>query len=178
MSQAKEQIVTASEFSKGLIDIREIDLIGGCSRSPNGRYLLCWEDKDYKGKKRGGQRSSGNGRLVLLEGSRLLWQLEFERPNDGVVANNGVIAINDWLFRTNKDYNKGTHLKGTFYLISANGEVLLAETFRANLDKCGISPDGTKAWCSTATSNFKEHSRIVVNYEINGTIINRSVSNL
>ncbi|MBM4286049.1 MAG: tetratricopeptide repeat protein [Deltaproteobacteria bacterium] len=131
------------ELSRDFLTIRSLDFFGQGARSPNDRYMVGSQDSDYRGGASGGHRSKGYGRVVLLEDYRMVWQKDFERPNDAVVADNGTVAVNDWLF--------GDGLKGTFYIINRYGTQFGHHT-RANLNKCGLSPDGALAWCTTLSN--------------------------
>jgi hypothetical protein len=99
------------------------------------------------------------GRVILISQGKPLWQRELQRPNDGVVANSGHSAVNDWLF--------GSGLRGKFYVLSPAGDVLIEARVSANLVKCGITDDGELAWCSTARSDTKRDSEIVGVFTVN-----------
>jgi len=131
------------EFSNNCLVIESIGFFGVGSPSPNGRYLVGCQDFDYKGGTFGGHRSKGYGRVVLVEENKLIWQVDLQRPNDAVVANNGNVAVNDWKF--------GDGLQGTFYLIDIQARKFGHHT-KANLDKCGFSQDGSLAWCTTVSN--------------------------
>jgi len=134
------------ELFRDFLTVRSIDFCGQGSKSPNGKYLVGSQDSDYRGGANGGYRSKGYGRVVLLDGSQVIWQIDLERPNDAVVADNGTVAVNDWRF--------GDGLKGTFYIIDRSGRKFGHST-RANLLKCGISKDGALTWCTTASSDYE-----------------------
>lgn len=93
----------------------------------------------------------GMGRVVLIKDEELAWQHDLQRPNDGVVADSGHSAINDWLF--------GDRLNGTFYVFGANSEPIIKSHFLANLINCGLSDDGSVAWCATARSDSERDSQ-------------------
>jgi len=70
---------------------------------------------------------------------------KMQRPNDGRVADNGTFVLNDWMF--------GEGLKGTFYAIDRQGNVVTRKLFQANLFNNGISSDGRFAVCQTCNSD-------------------------
>jgi hypothetical protein len=133
-------------FSPDFLSIPSLDFFGQGSKSPDGKYCVGYQDFDYRGSSIGGHRDRGLGRVVLLDGEKIVWQVEIERPNDAVVANNGTVAVNDWKF--------GDGLKGTFYIINRDGKKFGYNT-KANLGKCGISHDGSLAWCNTFSSKYE-----------------------
>lgn len=94
------------EYGANSVAIDSINFFGQFARSTNGQFLLAWQDSDYVGGQIGGHRSRGMGRVILSSGGELIWQRELQRPNDGVVANSGHSAVNDWLF--------GSGLSGRF----------------------------------------------------------------
>lgn len=128
----------------GLICIPKLKFTGSSSYSPNGEYIVAWLDGDSTSGI-GGNRKTGNGKVVLLEKGKVIFQTrELQRPNDGKVSNNGTFAVNDWLFTDS--------LKGRFFVFNAKGEILVNELFSANLYNNGISIDGKYAVVQTANS--------------------------
>lgn len=136
-------------FSDGWLTINSVGYFGEYVRSSNGRYVLSWTDSDPGGM-RGGARKSGKGVYLLLDNNRLILQGRMPRPNDGVVSNVGIFAINDWTFE------EGLH--GVFHVISPTGAPLVRQRTRANLENCGISEDGRFAVCQTLFSHCEAHS--------------------
>jgi len=120
------------------------DFFGLYGRSPNKEYIVAWEDKDYRGR-RSGHRESGYGRCILVKDNQLLYQIDMERPNNGSVADNGMVAINDWRF--------GLKLNGIFYILEKDGSKLIEHHTKVNLLDCGISNSGELAWCNSASSS-------------------------
>ncbi len=127
--------------------VKFLDFFGQYARSPNGKYTIVWRDSDPDGY-RGGYRDSGEGDYLLLDGESVLTHGRLQRPNDGRVADTGRFVINDWLF--------GDGLKGTFYAFESTGTLILSKRFRANLDKSGISFDGSFAVCQTLSSDNED----------------------
>ncbi|MDO8434130.1 MAG: tetratricopeptide repeat protein [Candidatus Binatus sp.] len=134
-------------YDETFLRIKSLDFFGQYARSANGRYTIAWRDSDPAGYV-GGHRDKGEGDYVLLDGESVLAHGRMQRPNDGKVADNGRFVINDWLF--------GDGLKGIFYAFELNGSAILSKRFRANLDKSGISLDGSLAVCQTLYSDNED----------------------
>jgi tetratricopeptide (TPR) repeat protein len=106
------------------------------ARSENGQYVLAWSDSTSDGSI-GGARDKGNGRYALFSGDRLILKGSLQRPNDGNVSDQGIFALNDWMF--------GGGPQGTFYVFDTQGKVLISHKYKANLGINGISSDGRYA---------------------------------
>jgi hypothetical protein len=149
-------------FVAGLLEITSMGFLGQYAYAPNMQFLFGWEDADYRsresGSYRGGARPSGPGRVVMLQGEKILWTRDVERPNDGAVSDNGYSIVNDWCL--------GQGLKGTFYAFARDGRVLIQEHFQANLFKAGIALDGLAAWCTTAGSDVDDDSNKLIAFSI------------
>lgn len=152
-TRKQEPAFSIVEYGTTSIAIDSLNFFGQFTRSTNGQFLFAWQDSDYVGGQIGGHRSRGMGRVILVSDGRPQWQRELQRPNDGVVANSGYSAVNDWLF--------GSGLRGKFYVLSPSGDILVEARLSANLVKCGITEDGKLAWCSTARSENKRDSEII-----------------
>ena len=126
------------------LDIESIDFSGLFTTSPSARYTIAWCDTD-EASGRGGFREKGRGRYVLLDNDKMILRGRMQRPNDGHVADNGTFVMNDWMF--------GEGMKGTFYAIDCQGNVVTRKLFQANLYNNGISPDGRLALCQTCNSD-------------------------
>ena len=142
------------EISERFLSIESIDFAGLCVRSPDGRYALGWDDPGYIQDSKGRRRARDRGRLVLLAGKKLLYQVGIERPNDPSVANNGVAVVNDWL--------NGPGLRGDFYIFDRSGTKLIKHRVKANLLNCGISDEGNIAWCNTANSDNEDGASLFI----------------
>jgi hypothetical protein len=149
-------------FRLGLLEIHSLGFLGQHAYSPNMQFLFGWQDVDYRsiasGNYCGGARSSGSGRVLMLQGDRVLWARDVERPNDGAVSDNGYSIVNDGRL--------GEGLKGTFYAFAQDGSVLVRENFQANLFKGGIALDGRAAWCTTLASDVDEDSNKLVAFTL------------
>ena len=77
------------------LTVTSIDFFGLFSSSPNGIYMVGLDDSDYRGGSRGGYSESGEGRCILIEGERLLYQTDMKRPWKAEVSNDGVVALYD-----------------------------------------------------------------------------------
>ncbi|MBM4273921.1 MAG: hypothetical protein FJ134_05600 [Deltaproteobacteria bacterium] len=137
-------------FSEYHLSIYPINFSGQYSYSPNGRFVVGCQDSNYRLGTEGGHRRKGFGRVILFDGYQFVFQKDLERPNDGRVSDNGIVAVNDWRF--------GDGLKGIFYVLDNDGNTIINYPVKANLDKCGISEDATIAWCNTHRSNYDSHS--------------------
>lgn len=134
---------------------------GRCEPSPNGRYMLAWRDGDGAG--RGGARSDGKGRYLLIDQDRVIADGQMERPNDGHVADNGVFVLNDWRFFTSE-------LRGTFCAFRPDGTEILRRKFLANLYNCGISRDGRLACCQTCNSPSERDSSMLTLFDLDKAV--------
>ena len=64
--------------------------------SSHGVYLVAFMNGHFK--TTGNKRKWVGGQVCLVENlENVLWSRRLERPNDGAVSNNGMVAINDWL---------------------------------------------------------------------------------
>jgi len=152
-SKSTKYLNLSISTSDSFLTVGAIDFFGPFAKAPNGKYILAWQDFDYRGGSIGGNRESGFGRAILISDNQLLYQVDLEMPNDGSVANNGRAAINDWRF--------GLNLDGIFYVLEKDGSKLIEHPTRANLLKCGICEDGLLAWCKSASSEDENDSNKV-----------------
>lgn len=88
--QPERGVITAdpiivARYGEHVVGIDSLDLIGQAASSPNGRFTLVWCDGNPEGTM-GGHRYSGHGRVLLVDGERLVADVRAERPNDGKVA--------------------------------------------------------------------------------------------
>lgn len=138
----------------GIVNVRELNFIGHCVRSPNGRYVLLWRDGNDAGTV-GGARQSGLGRYYLIDGDLLIAQGQVERPNDGQVADNGTFTLNDWRFTS--------ALCGTFLAFRADGSQIIARNIAANIYNGGLSDNGRLAVCQACNApNSEDSSRLII----------------
>lgn len=142
------------EITGRLIFINGRDFVGAYSRSPNGRYLLAWRDANDAGT-RGGARSNGHGRFILIEDEAIVAEGRVERPNDGKVADNGVFILNDWLFFSER-------LEGVFLAFQRDGAPILSRRFEANLFNNGLSADGRLAVCQTCNADGIDGNKLTI----------------
>lgn len=131
------------EFGHNLVSIDALDFIGHQAVSPNRRYRLIWADRTPDGS-RGGNRSDGHGSWSLLLDDRIVTTGSLERPQEGCVADNGIVILHDWMF--------GEGLKGRFVAFAPDGTQLVTQQFAANLMSNSLSPDGQFAICQTANA--------------------------
>ena len=146
-----------SDLFSDFLDLPSRNFFGPCSHSPNKRYTLGWRDANDSGS-RGGARSSGMGRYILLERQHVLAQGRMARPNDGKVANNGVFILNDWEFTND--------LSGVFSAFRPDGVKILSRRFKANLYNNGLSADGHLAVCQTCNSPDPNDSSVLTVFDL------------
>jgi len=132
------------------------------SCSPSRRYTLAWRDSDGKG--RGGARESGKGAYWLFDGSLEIAKGRIERPNGGLVADNGTFALEDWLF--------SQELASVYFVFDVNGGVRVRKRFRANLYNNALSACGQYAVCLTAFAPTSTHSNCLFLFALRaGTLV-------
>ena len=127
--------------SDGYLRIWAIDFFGPYAKSPGGKYIVGWQDFDYKGGSRGGYRENGFGRVILVSGNKILFHVDMARPSEPVVSDKGIVAIHDIGF--------GEKPRGTFYILDQGGKKLVEYHVNASLPDCGISSQSELAWIST-----------------------------
>lgn len=130
--------VSIERHGDRIVGVPEIDFIGECAISSNGRFTLLWSDRTW---------SNGNlvsGRYALIDGDRVIIDRSMARPQDGKVTDDGICILNDWGATEN--------LCGTFHAYGADGRPLVEASFAANLYNNGLSPDGRIAVCQTCSA--------------------------
>jgi hypothetical protein len=146
-----------------IFTLRTKNFIGISTNSPNQRYKLAWMDAYGN---RGGYRKTGDGRYLLLEGNHIVYEGKMPRPNDGKVANNGVVILHDWGFSDS--------LSGTFWAFDIKGNKIVSRRFSANLMLNAISSDGHYAVSFTAYAENSPDANIVVLYDLEkGNVISQ-----
>lgn len=149
----KAKRLSLHSFSDRFLSIEELQFFGQFSKSPDGRYLVCWSDRSPD-RKIGGHRYEGKGRWLLLRDDQLVAEGRLERPQEGVVSNDGTVLFSDWLF--------GNDLAGVLAAFSKQGTQLLAKSFSANLADHALSMDGAYAVCQTLNSPGSDDSCKIV----------------
>lgn len=139
------------QFTGRMARIPEIGFFGSYSKSPNEGFLLAWRDADPDGR-RGGYRDSGEGDYYLVRNEQIIAEGRMERPNQGLVADNGNFILSDWQF--------GQGLSSTFYAFNRNGVQLVRREFDANSLNSGISQDGRFAVYMTAGGKTQDASKM------------------
>jgi len=153
-----EVAIQASALGTNFIDIPSHRFYGQCQSSANGRFTIAWRDGNDEGT-RGGARSEGKGRYLLLDGKVVAADGRLERPNDGKVADNGTFVLNDWRFFTSE-------LRGTFCAFRRDGTEILRRKFKANLYNNGLSRDGRYACCQTCNSPDERDSSVLTIFDL------------
>ena len=131
--------VTIESYGEHVVSIPELDLVGQCATSPNGRYSLVWQDRGWNF----GEKDS-RGRYFLIDGDRVVIDGLVERPQDGKVADDGTFILNDW--------GLADELAGRFCAFRADGAEILSRAYAANLLNNGLSDDGRLAVCQTCNA--------------------------
>lgn len=159
----ERQLGNASLSADGWLTIDSIGYFGQYVQSPNGRYTLSWVESPIMEGSDGRSRKP-QGTYLMMDGKNVVVNGRMPRPNDGVVSDVGVFAINDWTF------SEG--LAGIFNVISPRGDALLKARFRANLNNCGLSNDGRFAVCQTCNSDHEAHSGMLFFFDVsNGKLL-------
>jgi hypothetical protein len=128
-------------YSDKFLRIWAVDFFGPYTKSPGGKYIVGWQDADYERGSRGGYRESGFGRVILVSGNKILFQVDMARPCEAVVSEKGIVAIHDIGF--------GEKPRGTFYILDQDGKKLVEYHINASFPDCGISSQSELAWIST-----------------------------
>ena len=157
IAEAPEQQAAEGSLFDHFLQLPSYNFFGQRSLSPNKRFTLAWSDADESGL-RGGARSSGMGRYLLLDGQEVILQGRMERPNDGKVANNGIFILNDWEFTS--------ELSGVFFAFRADGTRILSRRFKANLYNNGLSANGRLAVCQTCNSPSSDDSSVLAVFDL------------
>ena len=145
-----KRAVELDAFDGRFVQIASRDFFGQFSRSPNGRFQIVWREEPWIN-----GRKPGKGAWLLLDREQVCAEGRAERPNDGKVADNGTVILNDWLLATGE-------LSGTFLALRADGSLILSRRFTANLFNNGLSPDGRYAVCQTCNSSTEDSSRLTI----------------
>jgi tetratricopeptide (TPR) repeat protein len=135
------------------LTIDSLRFFGLSIRSHNGIYSVACSTSHIENKRR------INGHVILQHNDSILYKKKFERPHDAKVGDNGVVIFNDWL--------DTTALAGVFYVLNLQGETIFKKRFKANLLSNTISPSGKYAACSTAGSDYEEHSNATFLFDLN-----------
>ena len=136
-------------FDGRFVQVSSRDFFGQFSRSANGRFRIVWREEPWiDGRKL-------EGAWLLLDREQVCAEGRAERPNDGKVADNGTVILNDWLLAA-------AELSGTFLAFRADGSLILSRRFTANLFNNGLSPDGRHAVCQTCNSGTEDSSRLTI----------------
>ncbi|MCL5035850.1 MAG: hypothetical protein M1269_01920 [Chloroflexi bacterium] len=77
------------------LNIQSLDFFGNFSKSPDGRFIIAWDDTDKKSGI-GGFREQGMGEFLLIDRSAPILKRKLQRPNAGKVANNGIFIIGNY----------------------------------------------------------------------------------
>lgn len=104
-------------------------------RSPDGRYLTGSS---------GGFHGPGPLALVDLQKRRKLFVTKLRRPHYPSVSNTGVVVVQSW--------GAGEKLASDVHAFTHRGEPLWVFHLKANVDRSGVSPAGTRAFCTTYAS--------------------------
>ena len=135
-----------------IVSVPAIDFMGQYAESPNGRFVLLWQDQVMiNGTLRG-------GRYVLLDDARIVTDQPMVRPQHGKVADNGTCILNDW--------EGSDTLSGTFRAFAADGGEIVSCRYSANLLNNGLSPDGRLAVCQTCNAPGSPDSSVLCVFDL------------
>lgn len=154
---------TSIQVDNNTAFIKTINFTGEQNTSENKQWIISWGDYDSESQVYG-YRNNGKGKVVLFSNTdnKIVSQIDLERPNSCNVANNGNYSVEEWFF--------GDGLKGTFFVFSHNGEILLEKKFKANIISSGLSIDGQYAICQTGESDNSDGNLLtlfdILNYNV------------
>ncbi|MDX2028231.1 MAG: hypothetical protein SFW62_06315 [Alphaproteobacteria bacterium] len=139
-------------FDDSFLYASSMDYFGFYKISNSKEWVISWADFDKK-KHVGGYRESGYGRFILYNKikDKIVMNGELQRPNHGHVADTGVFSIEDWGF--------GPSLKGTFYVYSPDGEIVIEKNFAANIYNSAVSLNGRFAVCQTCNAKSDDGNK-------------------
>lgn len=104
--------------------------------SPDGRFVVGAQD--------GVVGKPGVLALVDAQARKKLYVMRLRRPNHPSVSNGGVVVVQSW--------TTGSELASDLRAFSPDGSPLWSFRLKANMDESGISPGGTRSFCTTLTS--------------------------
>jgi|GEM_PF-6700265 hypothetical protein len=140
-------------------DADELPFEPSRATSQNHEYTVEWIDAGLvDGSWVDGFRSEGYGSVILKQGDEILWEKQVERPANAAVANDGRVSVEDRLF--------GSGLRSAFYVFDRDGSVAVQQRLAAKGLRSGITPDGSLAWVSTATSTIARDSRKLLLFSV------------
>jgi hypothetical protein len=148
-NSSKEKLNNLKGRKDGSIKKQEFDSLnffGTIVPSENNEYLVGFEE---------GESERSKGKILLIKNNEVLFQKRLYRPNDGVVSNNGCIAICDYL-------SWDSNLGGMFYIFDEKGNEIFTKKTTANLGKCFISYDSRYAIFETYGSPTDDSNKIFV----------------
>jgi hypothetical protein len=150
--------VTMPVHGRSIVSVPEIDFVGQCVTSANGRFTLFWRDRHWA------NGTAIEGRYLLVDGDCIVVEGRMERPNDGKVGNDGTFILNDW--------GASDALAGNFLAFRRDGSLIISRSFCANLLNNGLSDDGRLAACQTANApNSPDSSILTILDLIAGVVI-------
>jgi hypothetical protein len=150
--QPQQGRLAIERHGEHIVSVRDIDFIGQCAQSPDGRFTLLWRDRYFLNDKLQG------GRYVLIDNGRLVLDEAMARPQDGKVAIGGVFILNDC--------GSSEELAGTFHAFAPDGCEILARHFIANLFNNGLSDDGRLAVSQTCNAPGSPDSSVLCVFDL------------
>jgi hypothetical protein len=132
--------------------VPELDLIGEYAVSPNGHFQLIWRDRHWA------DGLPVRGRYALIGEGVLLVDAGMERPQHGMVADDGTFILDDC--------GPSDALSGTFRAFRPDGSLILARAFSANLLNNGLSQDGRLAACQTCNAPGSADSSLLTVFDL------------
>ena len=139
------------EFSE--LQTSDGKIFGKFTKSPNGEFMLLWKDEWASG------RVDVKGSYYLFYNDREICKGRIERPDNGLVANNGNFIFCDCLFTQD--------LESVFYAFNVRGEAIIAQKLDANLFSASLSEDGSYAACQTCENKEAISDQTLFAFDLN-----------
>ncbi len=151
---ASQHLVGAAVYKdEEFVRIQGYDFFGTFRESPNGVFLVAWQDSDRK-EGVGGFRTKGHGEFVLAKDGKVLLTGKAERPNGGCVGDDGTFIIIDWLF--------GSGLGSKLLAFRKDGTQILHQKFPLNALNIGLSGDGLIACVQLCAGDHPDSGCLIV----------------
>lgn len=138
-----------AELDGSCLTLNHPYFFGKAHISSDERWIVACNDSDGTG--RGGHRTKGNGRVILVDylSDKILHELTcFARPVDAAVSDSGSYIIHDSGF--------GGALRGDVIALNTNGEEVYRRHYQANIFNIGLSRCGRYAAVQTANADNKD----------------------
>lgn len=125
------------------VTIKSLDFFGAYNKSPNGEYIVAWAS---------GEGNKKNGKYVILNQHKLIFQGKLPRPKKAFISNKGTFLILDSRFT---NWKEGIS-RSTVFVFDHLGACLFKKEPKSLFYSGDISPDGEYAVFVTAGGNAKD----------------------